>query len=539
LPSLAPTEILLCTLNARYIHCAFGLRYLQANLGSLQSRSKILEFTISQAAENPGSIVDALLAHHPRIVGFGVYIWNATQTLEVVRRLRQASPEIRIVLGGPEVSYETESQEIVQLADHTIRGEADLLFRELCQELLSEPQSAPFSSSALLRLASKKIIEPELPPLQALALPYSLYSDEDLRNRVIYVEASRGCAFKCEYCLSSLDLRVRSFDLARFLAEIDSLIQRGARQFKFVDRTFNLSPKTSTAILEFFLSRSHLGLFLHFEMVPDRLPEELRRWIVQFPPGSLQFEIGIQTWNPEVSARVSRRQDTAQIEKNIQFLRSETGVHLHADLIAGLPGETLESFGQGFDRLARLNPHEIQLGILKRLRGTPIIRHDSEWGMSYSSEPPYEIQKTHHLSAEEISELKRVSKVWDLIANRGYFKSTFELLRTDALFAEMRHFTRFVWGRFGRTHSIDLMSLAEALYDFLIQHREQDAAVVSRALLADLQAPEVRPIPSFLKPFWLENLAPRRPNKATLSSRSPLTPSLPKRQKRFQTEEKT
>ena len=250
-------DIVLATLNAKYIHASFGLRCLMANLGELRERACMAEFIINQ---QPLEIAEAIVAHRPRIVGFGVYIWNVEQTTQVVALLKRVRPDLIIVLGGPEVSYETEGQAIVELADHVITGEADVKFAEVCRALLEK--------SAL-----PKIVPAELPPLQQLASPYELYSDEDLAHRVIYVEASRGCPFTCEFCLSSLDIPVRAFPIDAFLASMQRLLDRGATQFKFVDRTFNLHLPTSTGILTFFLDRWRDGLFLHFEMVPDRLPE--------------------------------------------------------------------------------------------------------------------------------------------------------------------------------------------------------------------------------------------------------------------------
>jgi radical SAM superfamily enzyme YgiQ (UPF0313 family) len=344
------------------------------------------------------------------------------------------------------------------------------------------------------------------------------------------VEASRGCAYKCEYCLSSLDLKVRSFAIDRFLAEMDQLIRRGARQFKFVDRTFNLSPRVSTEILEFFFNRIHLGLFLHFEMVPDRLPADLKAWITKFPEGSLQFEVGIQTWNPETSRLVSRRQDTQKIEENLQFLRAHTGVHIHADLIGGLPAETWESFAEGFNRLVALGPHEVQLGILKRLRGTPIIRHDAEWEMSYSKLPPYEIQETRTMSKAQLDELKRMAKIWDLISNRGYFPSTLGFLRDTPPFEWLQALTARIWKRFGRTHTLDLMDLAECCFDFLTEEKALAADPVAQTLARDLKIPELRPTPPFLKPY-LQKEHPKAMRRALQKQLQ--SPSIPKRQSRF------
>ena len=252
------SEILLATLNARYIHTAFGLRCLHANLGDLQPRCSILEFDIKQRATD---IAENLLAKQPRIIGFGIYIWNVVPATEVVALLKQLAPDVRVVLGGPEVSYETASQEIVRLADHVITGEADLAFAELCRNLLAGA-------------TPPKVLAAAPPDLTDLASPYPFYRDEDIAQRVLYVEASRGCPFSCEFCLSSVDLPVRAFPLQAFLLEMDQLLARGARHFKFLDRTFNLNLQAGTTILQFFLERWQPGLFCHFEMVPDRLPED-------------------------------------------------------------------------------------------------------------------------------------------------------------------------------------------------------------------------------------------------------------------------
>ena len=369
-------DIVLATLNARYLHASFGLRCLRANLGGLRERSALAEFTISQ---RPLEIAGTLLALQPRILGLGVYIWNAALSTDLVALLKRLRPGLTIVLGGPEVSHECERQEIVRLADHVITGEADLVFQDACRQILSGCPPAA------------KIIPAPPPDVAQLVLPYDEYTDEDIAHRLVYVEASRGCPFSCEFCLSSLDVPVRAFPIDSFLAAMDRLLARGVRHFKFVDRTFNLDDGNARRILEFFLARMPPGLFLHFEMIPDRLPEGLRERIARFPPGTLQFEIGVQTFNPGVAAAIRRRQDLARLEDNFRFLREHTGVHVHADLIAGLPGETLESFAAGFDRLVGLGPQEIQVGVLKRLRGTPIGRHDAEWGMVYSPLPPYEL----------------------------------------------------------------------------------------------------------------------------------------------------
>jgi len=430
------------------------------------------EFVINQ---QPLEIVEAILAHEPRIVGFGVYIWNVEQTTEVVALLKRIRPELIVILGGPEVSYETEGQEIVALANHVITGEADVKFAEVCRGLLSGD------------ISPQKVVAAELPALNHLASPYELYTDEDLKNRVIYVEASRGCPFTCEFCLSSLDIPVRAFATDDFLASMQRLLDRGVKQFKFVDRTFNLHLPTSSAILQFFLDRWREGLFLHFEMVPDRLPEQLRGLIRQFPAGAVQFEVGIQTFDDTTSKNISRRQNLDRLEDNFRFLREETGVHIHADLIVGLPGEGIESFGRGLDRLVRLNPQEIQVGILKRLRGTPIVRHDDEYRMIYAPHPPYEILSTRDIPFTEMQRMRRFARYWDIVANSGNFTGTLKLLWRDGAspFAQFMRFSDWLHTILRRTHLIALNVMAQSLFDFLIQENTVDRELAASTLEAD------------------------------------------------------
>ena len=477
-------EIVLTTLNARYAHAAFGLRYLRANLGALRDRARIIEFDINQRSFD---VVEAILALNPRIVGIGVYIWNVAIATQVVADLKRIRPDVIIVLGGPEVSYETDQQQICQLADFTIQGEADLAFADLCSQLLE-------GRRPLLRT-----IAAGLPEFSRLTLPYDLYDDRDLAERVVYIEASRGCPFKCEFCLSSLDIPVRNVPLEQFLAAMGKLLDRGLRQFKFVDRTFNLNLNISKSILQFFLTRYEPGLFLHFEMIPDRLPEALRELIRQFPPAALQFEVGIQTFNSEVAARISRRQDNDRLADNLKFLREQTGVHVHADLIVGLPGEDIESFGRGFDRLVAMKPQEIQVGMLKRLRGTPIVRHDADWGMVYSPAPPYEILQTSVIDFATMQRLRRFSRAWDLIANSGNFVQTTPLLwKGKSAFDAVMRFSDWLFQQTGKSHGISLQNLAELLFQFLTIQMNGDETEVAKFVWLDYQRAGRSDRPRFL-----------------------------------------
>jgi radical SAM superfamily enzyme YgiQ (UPF0313 family) len=481
------SDLVLTTLNAQFIHASLGLRYVYANMGTLKAQTRMLEFTINQPVLE---IVEALMAEDPQVVGFGVYIWNVDESLAVIRALKLLRPELIVVLGGPEVSYETLRQPIVQIADHVICGEGDVAFRELCLEILNKRRQP-------------KIIRPALPELDALELPYDELTEADLRHRLVYVEASRGCPYKCEFCLSSLDEKVRTFSQEMFLGALEKLMARGAKHFKFVDRTFNLDLRRSQAILEFALVRATGETFFHFELVPDRLPTSLREIVKRFPAGSLQFEVGIQTLDPTIEARMSRRQDQVKLEDNLRFLVNETQAHVHADLIVGLPGESLTSFAKGFNRLVALRPHEIQVGILKRLNGTPIARHTSEFQMRYSAEPPYEILQNSVLSFGDIQHMKRFARVFDAVFNSGHFVNVkTELLKScDDAFVEVQQMTRFFEKEGAASSGVALTRLFKLVFRYVVEEKNWDAQRAADVLHSDY----VRAGKSD-RPAWLASL---------------------------------
>jgi radical SAM superfamily enzyme YgiQ (UPF0313 family) len=309
--------------------------------------------------------------------------------------------------------------------------------------------------------------------------------------------------------LSSLDIPVRQFDIELLLAEMQKLLDRGVKQFKFVDRTFNLNINTGRRILEFFLERYRPGLFVHFEMIPDRLPEALRTIIAKYPPGALQFEVGIQTFNSDVANNISRRNDFTKTADNFCYLREHTGVHIHADLIVGLPGESLESFAQGFDRLVAMRPQEIQVGILKRLRGTPIVRHDKEFQMVYSANPPYEILQNKELDFATMQRMRRFAKYWDLVANSGNFVETAPLLWSNntSPFEEFLKFSDWLYTKVRRNHSIALANLAELLMTYLTTDCGLPAKQVAEVLWKDWQRSGRVDRPPFLADFITESRA--------------------------------
>jgi radical SAM superfamily enzyme YgiQ (UPF0313 family) len=339
----------------------------------LTCKTKILEFSINDAIQ---TIAEQIIDEMPSIVGIGVYIWNAIEVKELIEIIKKVSPQTIIILGGPEVSYEPFRVDY-SLADFIIQGEGDTSFYKLAKKI-SKGEKVEF-----------RIIKPVMENLKEVNFPYEYYTDEDIKNRYIYVEASRGCPFLCEFCLSSIDEKIRTFDLDKLIEEFEKLWQRGARNFKFVDRTFNINIRLANRILDFFLAKDE-EYFAHFEVIPDHFPDSIKEKIALFPHGALQLEIGIQTLNERIAENISRPLKLDKIKENIAFLENHTTAHIHLDLIVGLPGEDLKSFGKNLDMLVGMSSCEIQVGILKKLSGTTIDRHDEIFGMVYSDIPPYD-----------------------------------------------------------------------------------------------------------------------------------------------------
>ncbi len=493
--------ILLAAINARHSHTAFGARYLLANMVGLRGQTTLLEFTIQQPAQ---TIADAILAQAPAILGMGVYIWNASLVRNILHIIRKQQPEIIVLLGGPEITSDGHAFD----ADYFVTGEGDLAFADLCRSILDGNPPTP------------GLIHPPAPDLSSICLPYEKFSDVDLAHRTLYVESSRGCAMQCDYCVSAGDNIIRVFPLPELLAEFDALLKRGARSFKFCDRSFNIHPARAVEILSFFRERlaDSPGLFLHFEMLPDRFPPDLLAALAAFPERSLQLEIGLQSFDENVLHRIRRPQDLARAAENLRHLRTETNAYIHADLIAGLPGETPEGFAHGFDRLAALRPHEIQVGILKKLPGTALARHDDEFDMQYNPQPPYEIRSTRDWPAEHLQRTARFAHYWDAIVNSGRFIPAAPLLWAGAAstFDAFMRFADWMGGRHTNAHGQPLADVVKDVFIYLTQERGIDAATVAAALIRGYRHAGAKDIPAALAPHLPADLPPpaQHPNKA-------------------------
>lgn len=496
------TDIIFAAFNARYAHCSFGARYLLANMGELKERSELLEFDLQVQSR---VAVEKILERNPSIVCIGCYIWNIDLATHIAALLKRICPDIKLILGGPEISYETEEQEIFHYADHVICGEGEIEVPKLCESLLEAGDTVPPTSSRLPEKPAR-FIKAEPVDISQIELPYDLYTDEDIAHRALYVEASRGCPFRCEYCMSSLDPCVRYFPEEKLFSAFSTLLDRGALSFKFVDRSFNIDITFALKVLAFFKDRYKPGMMLHFEVIPSHLPDELMAAVSTCPAGMLQFEVGIQTFNEAVAHRIQRPLHIETIETNMRRLREETGVHIHSDLIAGLPGEDLNSFEAGFNRLLKLNPQEIQLGILKRLRGAPIDRHSNEWNMIYSPHAPYEILQTRLIPFKQMQRVQRFARFWNLTVNNGQFINTAPLIwqAADSPFAAFMNWSDWLYAKTNTTGNLHVMRLAKLLLEFLTTEQGLDERSVAKGLWKDHLRTNRPDVPGFLKQFKFE-----------------------------------
>lgn len=440
-------RIILSTINARYSHTSFGLRYLKANLKEFEEQTQIMEFSGDSTVQE---IAEEIIKQKPEIIGFGCYIWNIENIIRITEIIQAILPDTTIILGGPEVSYEYD--EFLPHCNYLICGEGEYALYHLVKSI-SDGNS----------LSSKVINEP-ICDLTTLKMPYYLYSDEDIASRLIYVEATRGCPFTCEFCISSLSKGVREFDLDNFLAEMKILIQRGVRQFKFVDRTFNLKFDRVQKMLNFFKANWVDGIILHFEIFPDKLSPAMLEEIKNFPAHGLHLEAGVQTFYEPALKALSRKQNEQKTLDNIRFISQQTGADIHADLVVGIPEATFETFADDFNKLLETHPEELQIGILKRLRGAPIKRHTDNYQMIYSKYPPYEVMQTKDMSYEELQSIKRLARYFDIFYNAGNFREQTKIITT---FQDWLDFSNYVWTNYQQTHKISLKRQQQILEEYL------------------------------------------------------------------------
>ena len=475
-------NVVLSTLNSKFIHSSLALRYLKAYGEAHGQAYDIVEYTINMPVLH---ILSDITEHDIDILGFACYIWNIEMTLHVVDMVKAVRPDIKIVLGGPEVSFTAdELLERCPNIDYIVQGEGEEAFRALVTALqLGNDGLDPVIPGVRGRrdgsiLGSLEAVE--VSDLSTIPFPYTEEDMEDLEHKIIYYESSRGCPFSCQYCLSGNKNTVRFFPQERTLEELQWFIDHGVKQVKFVDRTFNCAPHHHRPLMEF-MRDSDTDMNFHLEMEPELMTEWETNILCETPPGRIQIEVGVQSTHKKTLDAINRYNDWPYIQKSIRPIIQAGRTHVHMDLIVGLPHEDFNRFGQSFNDLFSLQPHALQIGFLKLLKGSG-VRRMREY--KYVADPlaPYEVLSTHVLPYDDVRFLKYFEDVFERFYNSERFRTTFGYIGQQLIHGETDAFTYFcdmtrAWLKEGN-YKVNLKDIdqIEFLYRFFLAKGDTIAA---------------------------------------------------------------
>lgn len=418
-------KLMLTTLNSKFIHSCLSIRYLQGYVKDLMD-VEIREYTINQSIDD---IAADIYKSCPDIIGFSTYIWNLTETLKICEILKMVKPNIKIILGGPEVSFDGDKVlENNSFIDFIIYGEGEETFREFVEHLIADNNDYNNIKGLIYRQEDKIIKNSFRPLMKDLNKIPALYKNigSEFENKIVYFESSRGCPFGCKFCLSSTIDGVRYFGIDRVKEEIGHLIDGNVGQVKFVDRTFNANKKYAMEIMNFIMEKDPDNMNFHFEVTAHLLDEEMMEFLSHVKEGLFQFEVGVQSTNLKTIEAIGRTTDFEKLRIITKRIKSYKKIHQHLDLIAGLPYEDYASFGKSFNDVYEIRPEKIQLGFLKLLKGSELRADEEKYGIKYLNYPPYEIVKNHSLDYGEMIKLKRIEELVDRYYNEGYFENTLE-----------------------------------------------------------------------------------------------------------------
>ncbi|MBN7572455.1 MULTISPECIES: B12-binding domain-containing radical SAM protein [Clostridium] len=422
-------KVLITAVDSKFIHSNLAVRYLKSFTRDMDYESKIKEFTIN---DREGRILEEIIKEKPDIVAFSTYIWNVELISRVANLIKRVDSNIEILYGGPEVSFDSRSFLKNNVGEYVIEGEGEKTYRDfilykLGKIKLEDVRGLHYKINDIVYSNEKR----PLMSMDEIVFPYE--ENEDLTNKIVYYEASRGCPFNCKYCLSSTSHGVRFLDIDRVLKDLMYFINKEVRLVKFVDRTFNCNSKFAMAIWDFLINQDTNTQF-HFEISADILKPQEIELLSKAPKGRFRFEVGVQTTNDEVLRNINRFVNFSDIKEKVLEIEALRNIDQHLDLIAGLPGEDYESFKKSFNDMYEIKPEEIQLGFLKLLKGSSMREDAEKYGMEYSPYPPYEILKTDKISYEELLKLKKVEEMVDKYYNSQkfnhiirYFERKFEL----------------------------------------------------------------------------------------------------------------
>ncbi|QAT43293.1 B12-binding domain-containing radical SAM protein [Aminipila luticellarii] len=417
-------KILLTTLNAKYIHSNLALKYLYMSAVENRRSMDIREFTINN---DDDYIYTEMIRGDYSAICFSCYIWNITRTVRLAENIKKASPDIKILMGGPEVSYDSiEFLRKHKCVDYIIVGEGEEVFKEFVQAFLRRDHSFDRIKGLIYRSDGKIYVNPpaDLQDFDLVPFPYSFLLPKD--DRIVYYESVRGCPFRCSYCLSSIEKHVRPLPLERVQKELGFFLFKHVKQVKFIDRTFNYDRDRCNQIVKYILDNDNGVTNFHFEICGDLIDDEFLYLLGKARKGLFQVEIGIQSLNPLTLEAVNRNKNTDYLLTNIRKIIELGNVHTHVDLIAGLPFEDYLSFMDSFNGVYQLGADQFQLGFLKLLKGTKIREEKNVYEYVFRDTAPYEVIANQFISAEGITRLKMVENLLDLYYNRGGFFRTLE-----------------------------------------------------------------------------------------------------------------
>ncbi len=432
-------KVLLVAINSKYIHSNLAVHYLKSYASVHKDKITVLEYTINQQVDN---IFQSIYMEEPDIIAFSTYIWNTEVVERICRELRKVLPNTKIWLGGPEVSYNSKEYLLNHKeVDGIMVSEGEETFKELLDYYTEETDASLEDIKGLTIRKGEEIFQTaprDLLDFSKVQFPYD--NLEEFENKIIYYESSRGCPFSCSYCLSSVDKTMRLRDIELVKEELNFFLAHKVKQVKFVDRTFNCNKKHTREIWNHISENDNGITNFHFEIAADLLDDEEIKILNSMRNGLVQLEIGVQSTNPDTTVAISRKTDFTKISENVQKIHKNRNVHQHLDLIAGLPYEDYHSFRNSFNEVYALKPDQLQLGFLKVLKGTPIVKDGDKYGIVHKDIPPYEVLYTNWLSFDDVLDLKLVEEMVEVYYNSSqfatvltfmehYFESPFDLYK--------------------------------------------------------------------------------------------------------------
>ncbi|MFA9423971.1 MAG: DUF4080 domain-containing protein [Sedimentibacter sp.] len=423
-------KVLLVTLDSKFIHANLAVRYLKKFCTNDNIDIEIKEFTINQKQEY---ILSEIFSAKADLICFSCYVWNIEFIKELAYIIKEAKNEMQILYGGPEVSFEVEKlMEDEPYVDYVVFGEGEITFREFLHEFIKEyPQYSGIKGLAYRQKKDIHINEERELIFNLDVINYPYEEDDNFEDKIIYYESSRGCPFRCSFCMSSIEKTMRTFSMERVRKDLALLLKTKARQIKFVDRTFNADSKRSMEIINFIIKNNINYMTIHFEITADIITEEFLDFIGTLPVNMFQFEIGVQSLNIETLIEINRHMDIEKLYKIVNTIEKNHNIHIHLDLIAGLPYEDYETFKKSFDGIHLLNAEKIQLGFLKVLKGTKIYEDAEKHAIKYRQLAPYEVICTKYISIDELLKLKDIEELVDKYYNEKYFEKALEYIMNN------------------------------------------------------------------------------------------------------------